>query len=88
MSIRNAFFRFNETPIGRFGRWLSLTYLLGIIIGPAVFLTISISEGHNLPWYFVLITLVLLLSSVVFGIFRFKQEYNVAEDISIINNDQ
>jgi hypothetical protein len=36
-----------------------------------------------MPWYFVLITSVLLLSSVVFGVFRFKQERNEAEEISI-----
>ena len=83
MSIRNAFFKFNITPTSVFGRWLSFTYLIGIILAPVVFLTISISGWHNMPWYFVLITSVLLLSSVVFGVVKFKQERNQAEEISI-----
>jgi O-antigen/teichoic acid export membrane protein len=82
MSIRNAFFKLNQTS-GVFGRWLSLSYILGIIIGPVGFLIISITEDHRIPWYFVLLAFLLLLSSIGFGISRFKQRDNQADDISI-----
>lgn len=88
MSIRNAFFKFNEPSTGVFGRWLSLIYFFGIIVGPVGLLLLTISEDHNIPWYFVLMTLLLLLFSIVFGITRFKQKYNEAEDISISPDNQ
>ncbi len=82
MSIRNAFFRLNQTS-GLFGRWLSLGYFLGIIIGPVGFLIISLTEDHRIPWYVVLLAFLLLLSSIGFGISRFRQGDIEADDLSI-----
>jgi hypothetical protein len=89
MSIRNAFFKSNQLTTGLVGRWLSLVYFLGIIVGPVGFLIITITEDHSIPWYFVLITLLLLLSSIGFGISRFKKRFNeVEDDISISPDHQ
>ena len=62
--------------------------LLGAIIGPFVLLAISGSDPNNpnetnLPWYFLVIVLVIVLAIIGVGFLMFTRESRDAEEISI-----
>lgn len=77
---------------GVFDRIALLIGLLGAVVGPFVLLALGGRDPNNpgqpdLPWYFLVIVLLVVLGIVGIGFFMFTRGYRDAEDISI-NPDQ
>ena len=83
MSIRNTILKKKLISAGAFDRPSSLIKLVAVILMPFVFLAISGREPNNVPWHFLVMALMLLLSVLVVGFFMFTWESHAAEDISI-----
>jgi hypothetical protein len=58
-------------------------FVAAAMIGPFILLTISGGQSNNLPWLFWATILLMLLTVICVGFFRFTREYREANAISI-----
>jgi uncharacterized membrane protein len=84
MHIQDAVLRLKAASAGAFARPASLfRFVAAALVLPFLLLTIGGRESNNLPWYFWVGLLTLLLVVMCVGFLRFTRESHEAEEISI-----
>lgn len=68
---------------GRFDRAVLLLGLIGAVIVPFLLLAMGGPDRSGLPWYFMLVVLIILLVTVGAGFWMFARESNRANEVSI-----
>jgi peptidoglycan/LPS O-acetylase OafA/YrhL len=84
MQIQSVLLNLKAASIKVWARRAPVFWFVAVaLVAPFALLTIGGSQANNLPWYFWVAILLVLLVVMCIGFLRFTRESHEAEDISI-----
>lgn len=84
MNTRNVLLNLKAASAGGFTRPGPTFWFVALaLVAPVLLLTVGGRESNNLPWFFWMIALLLLLMVISLGFLMFTRESKKAENISI-----